>query len=100
MDVLSIHVCQRKLRNPGQLRGMVEAIASGDYLPPIMIACDEDGSLSLDDGHHRLAAFWLAGFCELRRQDYLLLPKDRYRPRFGSVQDLLSRCDRIAGNGP
>jgi len=91
MDVLSIHVCQRKLRNPSQLPGMIEAVVSGDYLPPIEIACDNDGTLSLDDGHHRLVAFWMAGVRELRRQDYLLLPKEHYRPRFGSVLDLWRR---------
>ena len=93
MEISRIFVSQRKLRNVGQLAKMVVAIKSGGFLPRIKLCRCEDGSIQVEDGHHRLTAFWLAGFTKLRKDDYELYEKDRWRPRFGTIEDLIDRCD-------
>jgi hypothetical protein len=91
MDITHLFVSQRKLRNPGQVPALVEAILQGDCIPPIRLTEAEDGTIQVDDGHHRLVAYWLSGRTHLRRQEYRLIQADRRRPAFGRVADLLGR---------
>ncbi len=63
----------------------------GYHLPLVTIACCEDGSYQLEDGHHRLVAYWLSGQVVLQSHQYFLVPKDRWKPRFGQIEKLLDR---------
>ena len=91
MDLSSAFVSQRKLRNPQQISAMSSAIAEGDLLPPILLSQDEDGSIQIEDGHHRAVAYLLSGRTSLLPHEYVVLPRERLRPRFGLLGDLLSR---------
>ena len=93
MDITKLFVSQRKLRQPGQILALVEAIQNGDYIPPIRLSESEDGTVQVDDGHHRIVAYWLGDRTELERHEYTLILTDRPRPRFGRVADLLRRAN-------
>jgi hypothetical protein len=91
MDLTKLFVSQRRLRTPEQVRGLIESIDRGDLLPPILLSEDDDGTIQIEDGHHRATAYWLAGRIRLEFHEYLLLPRERRRPRFGRIPDLISR---------
>lgn len=93
MQISQIYVSQRKLRNVAQLSGMIETLDEGGVLPPILLSRLENDSIQVEDGHHRLTAFWLAGRRRLDEGEYLLIEKDKWRPRFGTIVDLISRCN-------
>ncbi len=76
MKLENIHVTQRKLRNVDQLPLMLKAIADDDYLPPVRLAEFEDGSIHVEDGHHRCTAYWLSGRDELEPHEYILVYKE------------------------
>ena len=80
--ISDIWLSHRKLRNPAQLCGMIENL---EALPPIILARCEDGELQLEDGHHRLTAYWLSGRDHLYPYEYVLLEKDQWRPRKGKI---------------
>lgn len=90
-----IHVTQRKLRNVEQLHAMAQAIADGVPLPPVRLAEFNDGSVHVEDGHHRCTAYFLAGRLFLEKHEYLLIQKDeKDKTRFGRVSDLVMRITR------
>ena len=91
MHVSEIWMTQRTLRPASQISGMVDALLDGGSLPPISLARLSDGSIRVVDGHHRLAAIRLAGRCRLQRHEYVLVESDRWRPRFGKIDDMLRR---------
>jgi hypothetical protein len=91
MQIENIWVSQRKLRNVAQVVSMQIAISRGLWLPPITIARCEDGSYQVEDGHHRLVAHWLCGQGVLQPPHFIFLEKDRWKPRFGRIHDLLTR---------
>lgn len=94
MQIKQIWVSQRQLRNVNQVVSMQIAIARGELLPPIAIACCEDGAYQIDDGHHRLVAYWLRGQQSLQPHQYLIIHKERWKPRFGRVEEFLERVDQ------
>lgn len=90
MHLASLYVSQRRLRNPAQVPALIEAVLNGDPIPPIALSEDDDGSIQVEDGHHRVTAFWLAGRQNLHPQDYLLLAiSECPRPRFGTVPEFV-----------
>lgn len=91
MDLSQLYVSQRKLRNPGQLAALIAAVRARDPVPPVTVSEDDDGSLQVEDGHHRACAYALAGRTRLEPHEYVLLPRERRRPRFGRLADLLAR---------
>ena len=99
MQIADIYMSQRKLRRVGQLPGMRETLEAGGCLPRITLGRGPDGHVQVEDGHHRLVAVWMAGRRELRKDEYLLVEKDMMRPRFGTVQDLLARCEIESPDG-
>jgi len=62
-------------------------LSATDHTEPLA-----DGSIQVDDGHHRLTAIWLSGRTELEEDEYLLIEKEQWRPRFGQISDLMGRC--------
>ena len=93
MQIADIFMSQRKLRLAGQLPIMRETLAAGGCLPRITLGRGPDGQVQVEDGHHRLVAIWMTGRRELRKDEYLLLEKETMRPRFGTIRDLLARCE-------
>jgi hypothetical protein len=98
MQIESIWVSQRQLRNVAQVVLMQIALARGYHLPPVTIACCEDGSYQLEDGHHRLVAYWLSGQSMLESHQYFEVQKDRWKPRFGQIEELLDRVLHAISN--
>ena len=96
MEISGIFVSQRKLRCIAQIPGMLETLATGGCLPRIALSRSHDGSVQVEDGHHRMTAIWMTGRRKLKQHEYLLLEKDQWRPRFGRITDLLKRCDSVA----
>ncbi len=60
MRISGIWMSQRKLRCVAQIPAMIRMLNDGGWLPRITISRSEDGSLQLEDGHHRLTAIWLS----------------------------------------
>ena len=92
MQIKEIFVSQRRLRNVVQVPGMIQSIESDECLPKIEIWRDEVGTLQINDGHHRLVAYWLSGRRSLGSSEYLLIETDSARAKFGFVSDLILRC--------
>lgn len=68
---------------------MLLAIETGVLLPPIELAQFEDGSIQLEDGHHRLMAYYLSGRTSLHSNEYILTQKENHiRHRCGKIQNL------------
>ena len=97
MQIEELFVSQRKLRNVNQLAQMIESIKNEEYLPRIEILSDEFGNRQVNDGHHRLVAYWLSGRRALDDYEYLLIETEKSRARFGRVSDLILRCMMAAG---
>ena len=93
MELSRLFVSQRKLRAPEQLRSLVDSIEDeSTSIPPIVLSEDEhDGSIQIEDGHHRATAYALSGRERLQPHEYVLLPRERRRPRFGRLADLIER---------
>ena len=95
MQIKELYVSQRKLRNVDQLQQMIETIETEDCLPRIDIWVDEFGRFQVNDGHHRLVAYWLSGRRELRKSEYLIIETEATRARFGRIPDLILRCMQV-----
>ena len=96
-QIEELFVSQRKLRNVDQLAQMINSIENDECLPRIEILIDEFGNSQVNDGHHRLVAYWLSGRRILHDGEYLLIDSDRARARFGHVSDLILRCMKAPG---
>lgn len=92
MYIMDIWVSQRKLQRFHQVREMVNTLYIGGLLPKITLICCEDGCIQVQDGHHRLMAYWLSGRLELEPHEYILIQKDQDRPRFGKITSIWHSC--------
>ncbi len=92
MDISRLFVSQRKLRRANQIPALVTAIRDGDPILPVRLSEAADGTVQVDDGHHRVMAYWLAGRTRLGRHEYTLVLTDRPRTRFGRLADLVARA--------
>ena len=88
MQITDIWMSQRKLRRIHQIPAMMELLEEGGCLPRITLSRSEDGSIQVEDGHHRLTAIWLTRRQKLHKQEYLLLEKNQWKPRFGKIINL------------
>ena len=91
MDLTKMFVSQRKLRTPTQVYALVLSVCAGAPIPPILLSEDEDETIQVEDGHHRACAYWIAGRRQLEVDEYIVKPRDRWRPRFGRIVDLITR---------
>jgi hypothetical protein len=91
MELSKLFVSQRKLRAAARVPALVAYLLDQEPLPPILVSEDDDGTLQIEDGHHRATAFWLSGRTRLEPHEYLLFPRSRRRPRFGRIADLIAR---------
>ena len=92
MKIKELFVSQRKLRNVAQIKEMIRSVESNECLPRIEIWRDEFGACQVNDGHHRLVAYWLSGRRSLEKSEYLIIETDSTRARFGGVSELILRC--------
>jgi hypothetical protein len=69
---------------------MVEVVGYG-ILPPLVLSEGVNGVILVEDGHHRLVAYWLSGRTKLHKGEYLLVLKESHKRRFGKVADLYGR---------
>lgn len=97
MQIAQIWMAQRSLRRVEQIPAMIEALKTGGDLPRIILLRSEDGEIQVQDGHHRLVAYWLAGRESLGRYEYILLEGDQYRPRRGKIERLLEEYETATG---
>ena len=72
-----LHITHWNLRNPAQINEMVETILSGGFLPPIHLLELPDGTILIQDGHHRSLAYWLSGRERLEYGEYILYQVDQ-----------------------
>lgn len=82
------------LRRKEQIAGMIQKLNDGGWLPPIIISQNEDEEFQLEDGHHRLVAYWLSGRTSLEEGEYILVQKDQWKPRLGKI-DIFMREFKI-----
>lgn len=88
MNLADLHVTQHDLRNLDQIPQMVEFVQKGGFFTLeeitrhhdgdtslISLTRFEDGRVFVHNGHHRVAAVWLAGRERLNSFEYLILDK-------------------------
>ena len=90
MHIQNIWVSQRMLRRKDQIAEMIRTLTNGGWLPPIIISQNEDEEFQLEDGHHRLVAYWLSGRTRLEEGEFFLVQKDQWKPRVGNIELLLT----------
>ncbi len=88
IQIDELWMTQRKLRNPEQIPIMVSDVREIQALPPVEILELEDGSLEINNGHHRCIALHLAGIQHLEYGEYILLPvAQSWKRRCGKIKD-------------
>jgi len=100
MDLAAMLVSQRKLRAPEQMHMLVEGVRCFNPIPPAPLSEDDDGSVQVEDGHHRVTAYWLAGRPTLWPDEYILTARRGVRPRFGHICDLIARVRALGAALP
>lgn len=90
MVIEDLFVSQCVLRRAGQIPTLVFAIHRGDRIPPIRLSEADDGTVQIDDGHHRAVAYWLSGRQTLAPGEYLLIQTDSARRRTGKFSKLIA----------
>jgi len=95
MEIVTLFVSQRKLRNPQQVFALVEAVKNNEFIPPVRLTESENGDVQVEDGHHRITAYWLSGRNILFNNEYILVQGNQRRPRFGRVPDFVKRVMEI-----
>jgi hypothetical protein len=85
---------QARLKRPQQMPGLIEHAHTGGLFngdPVIELHQNEDEEIVINNGHHRVTAVWLSGRKFLYREEFIILYKDAYRPRFGTIALFLER---------
>lgn len=84
---------QARLKRLQQMPGLIAHARNGGLFnlnPLIELHQNEDEEIVINNGHHRVTAAWLAGRKILYREEFTILYKDAYRPRFGTIQIFLA----------
>lgn len=89
----SLFATQRRFNRLAQVWPMVLSLSAGDRFPLVQLHRVEDGRIIINDGHHRLLAFWLCGRQELYAGEYDLIDVDCVRPCVGLFIDLVQVRD-------
>jgi hypothetical protein len=96
MKLTDIKVTQRNINRPEQIPHLINTIKAGCFeIPPIELSILEDGQIQVEDGHHRLVAYYLAGRKHLKDYEYNLLPLETKWHQFGTVKDLAKRASLV-----
>jgi len=84
---------QARLRRLQQMPDLIAHARNGGLFnldPLIELHQNEDEEIVIINGHHRVTAAWLAGRKILYREEFIILYKDAYRPRFGTIHVFLA----------
>lgn len=84
---------QARLKRLQQMPDLIAHARSGGLFnldPLIELHQNEDEEIVINNGHHRVTAAWLAGRTILYREEFIILYKDAYRPRFGTIHVFLA----------
>ena len=84
---------QARLKRLQQMPDLIAHARNGGLFnlnPIIELHQNEDEEIVINNGHHRVTAAWLAGRKILYREEFIILYKDAYRPRFGTIRVFLS----------
>lgn len=90
MHIQNIWMSQHTLRRKEQIADMIRTLNDGGWLPPIVIIQNEIDEFLIEDGHHRLVAYWLTGRECLEEGEFLLIQKDHWKPSRGKIELLLT----------
>lgn len=85
---------QARLKRLQQMPDLIAHARNGglfNLAPLIELHQNEDEEIVINNGHHRVTAAWLAGRKILYREEFIILYKDAYRPRFGTIDVFLAR---------
>jgi len=85
MEIMNIWISQRNLKRAEQIPAMILDLKNGKRLPPVLLIRTENNLIQLEDGHHRLLAYWLAGRETLNFDEYFLVEKDQWKPITGKI---------------
>lgn len=85
MEIMNIWISQRNLKRAEQIPAMILDLKNGKRLPPVLLIRTENNLIQLEDGHHRLLAYWLAGRETLNFDEYFLVEKDQWKPIIGKI---------------
>ena len=87
MNIKEIQITQRSLKRASQIPGMLQAIEDKAILPPIMLCEYDDGTIQVDNGHHRLTAYWMSSRIKLEPWEYTLVYKEGTpKASFGNIE--------------
>lgn len=93
MKIADIWVSQKSLKRYKQIPELVEIIKSGNYheIPAIELICNDHDEVQLLDGHHRLAAYYLAGWRTLEYSDFHITTAETgfQLRKFGKIDKLV-----------
>ena len=96
MSIAELHTTQRKLNRACDIPSLIAILDEKGIIEPIRLSQFEDGSIQIEDGHHRCAAIWLSGRRELRKGEYILCQKEfdkNTKSRMGFVTDLVKTLE-------
>jgi hypothetical protein len=91
MNISEIFVTQRSLNRKDLIPSLLQSIKEDKLIDPIELIEQVDGKIRIDNGHHRLVAYYLSGRRNLRNYEYDLILSNDYRHIFGKVGDLIKR---------
>lgn len=85
---------QTRLKRLQQMPDLIAYAHEGGLFnraPLIELHQNEDDEIIINNGHHRVTAVWLSGRRFLFREEFIILYKDAFRPRFGTIELFLAR---------
>lgn len=78
-----IWLTQKMFKRADSIPHMMETLLDGKELPPVTLNRLPDDSIEVQDGHHRVMAYYLAGFEYLEDSEFILIDKDQPKRRYG-----------------
>jgi hypothetical protein len=88
IPITSLWFTQKSLKRKDKIP---ELSALESFETRIEISIAEDGELEIINGHHRVTAVWLSGRKTLLPHEYLLIPTENSRHRFGKAPAAIQR---------
>ncbi len=73
LNIQDIFATQRCLKRKEQIDSLMKSINDGERIEPILLFQDDNGRVSVLDGHHRLSAYYLAGRTILETWEFTLI---------------------------
>lgn len=90
MKIAELYSTQRNLRRKEQIKELVKSIQNNEYIEPVLLSESEDGKVQVENGHHRVIAYYLSGRDVLKEDEYILLNGDTGRIRICKIEKLMA----------